>query len=64
MEQGRFKGDANNKTYAHKILSFVNYQVVIAESAIFLQIYVHKLGNVTSNYVGSNPTGGMDICLL
>jgi hypothetical protein len=46
MEQGQFKGDVNNKTYTHKIPSFVNYQIVIAESDIFL----HILGNVTSNY--------------
>jgi hypothetical protein len=64
MEQGQFKWDANNKTYIHKTSSFVNNQVVIAESDVFLQISVHKLGNVTSNYVGTNPTGGIDIYLM
>jgi len=51
MEQRKFTGDANNKTYAHKTPSFVNYQVIIAESDIlvFLQMSVHKLGSVTSN---------------
>ena len=49
MEQGQFKGDANNKTYTHKTPSFVDYQIVIVESDIFLQMSVYKLGNVTSN---------------
>jgi ribosomal protein L1 len=49
MEQGQFKGDANNKKYTHKTPSFIDYHIVIAESDIFLQMSVHKLGNVTSN---------------
>jgi hypothetical protein len=50
MEQGQFKGDANNKQYTHKTPYFVDFHIVIAESDIFLQMSVHKLGNVTSNY--------------
>jgi hypothetical protein len=50
MEQRQYQGDANNKTYTHKTPSFVDHQILTAESDTFLQMSIHKLGNVTSNY--------------
>ena len=57
-EWNKDEGDANNKKYTHKTPSFVDHHIVIAESDILLQMSVHKLGNVTSNYglVTTNKT--------